>query len=103
MVATLQGISYAMLRFGGNSAYRRFFWTSTGEALPCSYLGTKTLPARARGPDDLKRINDLLEKYRCPHQLVGNLGDYAPRAGGGPGQAWRADLWEMSGGRHHRQ
>lgn len=78
VVATLKGLGTPMLRFGGNSVDRRFFWTSTGEALPASYVGTKTLPARAVGPDDFKRINGLLEKTDGAISLSVNLGDYNP-------------------------
>ncbi|MGA7206454.1 MAG: hypothetical protein WBX27_17715 [Specibacter sp.] len=78
VVATLRGLGKPVLRFGGNSVDRRFFWTSTGEALPAGYVGTKTLPAKAVGPDDLTRINGLLEKADAYISLSVNLGDYDP-------------------------
>lgn len=78
VVSLLQGLGKPILRFGGNSVDRRFFWTSTGEALPSGYVGTKTLPARAVGPDDFKRINALLENADAYISLSVNLGDYNP-------------------------
>lgn len=78
VVATLKGLGKPVLRFGGNAVDRRFFWTSTGEALPSSYVGTKPSPARVVGPDDFTRVNGLLEKADAYISLSVNLGDYNP-------------------------
>ncbi|WP_261388280.1 hypothetical protein [Arthrobacter alpinus] len=78
VVARLKGLGKPVLRFGGNAVDRRFFWTSTGEALPSSYVGTKPNPARVVGPDDFTRINGLLEKADAYISLSVNLGDYNP-------------------------
>ncbi|MHA7178308.1 hypothetical protein ACX80D_16855 [Arthrobacter sp. Sr24] len=78
VVAALKGLGKPVLRFGGNAVDRRFFWTSTGEALPSSYVGTKPSPARVVGPDDFKRVNGLLEKTDAYISLSVNLGDYNP-------------------------
>ncbi len=76
MVKLLQEIDQPVLRFGGNAVDRRFFWTSTGEPLP--YSGDKTHPARAVGPDDLSRINTLLEAGDARIALTVDLGHYNP-------------------------
>ncbi len=76
MVKLLQEIDQPVLRFGGNAVDRRFFWTSTGEALP--YTGDKTHPARAVDPADLARINTLLEAGDASIALTVDLGHYNP-------------------------
>ncbi|MEV8182950.1 hypothetical protein [Specibacter sp. NPDC078692] len=78
VVASLKGLGKPVLRFGGNAVDRRFFWTSTGEALPSSYAGTKANPARVVGPDDFTRVNGLLEAADAYISLSVNLGDYNP-------------------------
>ena len=39
MVKLLKEIDQPVLRFGGNAVDRRFFWTSTGEAIPAELQG----------------------------------------------------------------
>ncbi|WP_306909720.1 hypothetical protein [Arthrobacter sp. B3I9] len=78
MVKLLQEIDKPVLRFGGNSVDRRFFWTSTGEAIPAGYTGDKTRPVRAVGPDDLTRVNKLLVAGDAAIALTVDLGHYNP-------------------------
>src|SRR6478752_3589833 len=61
MVKLLKEIDQPVLRFGGNAVDRRFFWTSTGEAVPADYKGDKTHPVKAVGPADLVRLKTLPE------------------------------------------
>jgi hypothetical protein len=78
MVKLLKEIDQPVLRFGGNAVDRRFFWTSTGEAIPSGYTGDKTRPVRAVGPDDLARVNKLLEAGNASISLTVDLGHYNP-------------------------
>ena len=78
MVKLLQEIDKPVLRFGGNAVDRRFFWTSTGEAVPASYTGDKTRPVRAVGPDDLTRVNKLLVAGDATIALTVDLGHFNP-------------------------
>ncbi|MGP4033767.1 hypothetical protein [Pseudarthrobacter sp. 1C304] len=68
-----------VLRFGGNAVDRRFFWTSTNEAVPSTgYKGDKAHPVRAVGPADLARLNTLLEAADATVSLTVDLGHYDP-------------------------
>lgn len=67
-----------VLRFGGNAVDRRFFWTSTNEAVPPNYTGDKARPVRAVGPADLARLNTLLEAADATVSLTVDLGHYDP-------------------------
>lgn len=68
-----------VLRFGGNAVDRRFFWTSTNEAVPATgYKGDKAHPVRAVGPADLARLNTLLEAADATVSLTVDLGHYDP-------------------------
>jgi hypothetical protein len=78
IVKLLQEIDQPVLRFGGNAVDRRFFWTSTGEAVPSSYKGDKARPVRAVGPDDLARVNRLLVAGDATISLTVDLGHYNP-------------------------
>ncbi|TLM72957.1 hypothetical protein FDW81_11435 [Pseudarthrobacter sp. NamB4] len=78
MVKLLREVDGPVLRFGGNAVDRRFFWTSTGEAAPGSYKGDKAHPVRAVGPDDLIRVNTLLEAADAQVALTVDLGHYEP-------------------------
>jgi hypothetical protein len=72
----LMEVDEPVLRFGGNAVDRRFFWTSSGEALP--YKGDKAHPARAVGPQDLARVNGLLEAVNAKLSLTVDLGHFDP-------------------------
>lgn len=76
MVKLLKDLDQPVLRFGGNAVDRRFLWTSTGE--PITYLGDKTHPARAVGPQDLQRLNSLLDATGAKVSLTVDLGHYDP-------------------------
>jgi hypothetical protein len=76
MVKLLKEIDQPVLRFGGNAVDRRFFWTSSNEALP--YRGDAAHPARAVGPADLTRVNTLLEAGDAKVSLTVDLGHYNP-------------------------
>ncbi|WP_306916662.1 MULTISPECIES: hypothetical protein [unclassified Arthrobacter] len=78
MIKLLQEIDKPVLRFGGNAVDRRFFWTSTGEAVPSGYKGDKAHPVRAVGPDDLARVNKLLVAGDATISLTVDLGHYNP-------------------------
>ncbi|MGF9648028.1 hypothetical protein AAIH32_08650 [Pseudarthrobacter oxydans] len=78
LVKLLSDVDGPVLRFGGNAVDRRFFWTSTGEAVPSSYTGDKAHPVRAVGPDDLARVNELLEATNAQVALTVDLGHYDP-------------------------
>ncbi|MCU1433282.1 MAG: hypothetical protein JWR71_7 [Pseudarthrobacter sp.] len=78
MVKLLKEIDQPVLRFGGNAADRRFFWTSTGEAVPGTYTGDKTRPVRAVAPADLERVNKLLIAGDATISLTVDLGHYNP-------------------------
>ena len=78
MVKLLQEIDQPVLRFGGNAVDRRFWWTSTGEAIPSSYKGDKTHPVKAVGPEDLVRLKTLLEAGDAKVSLTVDLGHYNP-------------------------
>ncbi|MDR7083977.1 hypothetical protein J2X01_003283 [Arthrobacter ginsengisoli] len=67
-----------VLRFGGNAVDRRFFWTSTNEAVPSNYTGDKAHPVSAVGPADLARLNTLLEAADATVSLTVDLGHYNP-------------------------
>jgi hypothetical protein len=76
MVKLLKEIDQPVLRFGGNAVDRRFFWTSSNEALP--YRGDAAHPARAVGPADLTRVNTLLAAGDAKVSLTVDLGHYNP-------------------------
>jgi hypothetical protein len=78
MVKLLQEADQPVLRFGGNAVDRRFFWTSSNEALPSNYRGDKAHPARAVGPADLARLKTLLEAADAQVALTVDLGHYNP-------------------------
>ena len=78
MVKLLKEADQPVLRFGGNAVDRRFFWTSTGEAVPSSYKGDKAHPVRAVGPDDLARVNQLLVAGSATISLTVDLGHHNP-------------------------
>ena len=78
MVKLLKEIDQPVLRFGGNAVDRRFFWTSTGEAVPADYKGDKTHPVKAVGPADLARLKTLLDAGDARVSLTVDLGHYNP-------------------------
>jgi hypothetical protein len=78
MVKLLKEIDQPVLRFGGNAVDRRFFWTSSNEALPSNYKGDQTHPAKAVGPADLTRVNTLLQAADAKISLTVDLGHYNP-------------------------
>ncbi|SCB74952.1 Glycosyl hydrolase family 79, N-terminal domain [Pseudarthrobacter enclensis] len=78
MVKLLSEVDGPVLRFGGNAVDRRFFWTSSGEKAPSSYKGDKAHPVRAVGPDDLNRLNGLLQATDARVALTVDLGHYDP-------------------------
>ncbi|MCU1532800.1 MAG: hypothetical protein JWO49_2371 [Arthrobacter sp.] len=78
MVKLLKEIDQPVLRFGGNAVDRRFFWTSSNEALPSNYRGDAAHPARAVGPADLTRVDTLLEAADAKVSLTLDLGHYNP-------------------------
>lgn len=78
LVELLTEVDGPVLRFGGNAVDRRFFWTSTGEAVPSEYFGDKAHPVRAVGPEDLARLNKLLEATDARVALTVDLGHYGP-------------------------
>ncbi|MDE8670308.1 hypothetical protein PY310_17150 [Pseudarthrobacter sp. H3Y2-7] len=78
IVARLQGLGKPLLRFGGNSVDRRFFWTSSGEAIPGNLTGDKAHPVKAVTPADLVRVNTLLEAADATISLTVDLGHYDP-------------------------
>ncbi len=79
IVSSLQGLGKPMLRFGGNAVDRRFFWTSSNEPLPGRLDGDDAHPVRAVGPEDLTRINTLLEAADATISLTVDLGHYDPQ------------------------
>lgn len=79
MVQILRGLHKPVLRFGGNAVDRRFFWTSTGEAVPAGYTGDKSHPVRSAGPADLERINGMLVAADAYISLSVDLGHYNPQ------------------------
>lgn len=79
MVKLLKGSDGTVLRFGGNSVDRRFFWTSSGEALPKNYKGDKAHPAKVVTPADLQRVAALLNATNARISLTVDLGHYNPR------------------------
>ncbi|WP_246528038.1 hypothetical protein [Pseudarthrobacter albicanus] len=78
MVKLLKEADQPVLRFGGNAVDRRFFWTSSGEALPSTYRGDAAHAARAVGPADLTRLNTLLEAADAKVSLTVDLGHFNP-------------------------
>ncbi|WP_306906810.1 hypothetical protein [Arthrobacter pascens] len=74
----LREVDEPVLRFGGNAVDRRFFWTSSGEAIPSTYKGDNAHPARAVGPQDLARVNGLLEAVNAKVSLTVDLGHFDP-------------------------
>ncbi|MHA7293793.1 hypothetical protein [Arthrobacter sp. HLT1-21] len=78
IVASLTGLGRPMLRFGGNAVDRRFFWTSSNEAIPGNLEGDKARPVRAVGPADLERVNTLLEAADATISLTVDMGNYDP-------------------------
>ncbi|WP_427007125.1 hypothetical protein [Pseudarthrobacter sp. H2] len=78
MVKLLKEADQPVLRFGGNAVDRRFFWTSSGEALPSTYRGDAAHPAKAVGPADLTRLNTLLEAADAKVSLTVDLGHFNP-------------------------
>lgn len=78
MVESISGLGRPLLRFGGNAVDRRFFWTSTGEAIPGNLSGDKSHPVRAVTPADLERVNTLLEAVDGQIALTVDLGNYDP-------------------------
>ncbi|MCC9196232.1 hypothetical protein QNO08_11635 [Arthrobacter sp. zg-Y820] len=78
MVQSISGLGKPLLRFGGNAVDRRFFWTSTGEAIPGNLSGDKAHPVRAVTPADLERVNTLLEAVDGQIALTVDLGNYDP-------------------------
>lgn len=78
-VKLLQEADQPVLRFGGNAVDRRFFWTSSNEAVPSTgYRGDAAHPVRAVGPADLARLNTLLEAADATVSLTVDLGHYDP-------------------------
>jgi hypothetical protein len=78
MVTLLKDSDDTVLRFGGNAVDRRFFWTSSGEALPADYKGDKAHPARVVTPKDLERVATLLNATNAKISLTVDLGHYNP-------------------------
>lgn len=78
MVKLLKDSDDTVLRFGGNAVDRRFFWSSTGEALPAGYKGDKAHPARVVTPADLERVATLLNAANAKISLTVDLGHYNP-------------------------
>jgi hypothetical protein len=78
MVKLLKELDQPVLRFGGNAVDRRFFWTSTGEAVPGDYKGDKAHPVKAVGPADLTRLKTLLTAGDAKVTLTVDLGHYNP-------------------------
>lgn len=78
IVKLLSEVDGPVLRFGGNAVDRRFFWTSTGEAVPSTYTGDKAHPVRAVSPEDLVRVNQLLMATDAKVALTVDLGHFNP-------------------------
>lgn len=78
LVATLKGLGKPLLRFGGNAVDRRFFWTSSGEAMPGDRQGDKAHPARTVTPKDLERVKTLVDAIDGTVNLTVDLGHYDP-------------------------
>lgn len=78
LVELLREVDGPTLRFGGNAVDRRFLWTSSDEPVPTTYKGDKAHPVRAVGPEDLKRVNTLLEATNAKISLTVDLGHYGP-------------------------
>ena len=78
MVKLLKDSEGTVLRFGGNAVDRRFFWSSTGEALPAGYKGDKTHVARVVTPEDFRRVQTLLNAADAKISLTVDLGHYNP-------------------------
>ena len=78
VVKLLKDSDNTVLRFGGNSVDRRFFWTSSGEALPKKYKGDKSHPAKVVTPADLGRVATLLNASNAKISLTVDLGHYDP-------------------------
>lgn len=78
MVKLLKASDDTVLRFGGNAVDRRFFWTSTGEALPSNYKGDATRLAKVVTPEDFQRVAALLNATNAKISLTVDLGHYDP-------------------------
>lgn len=78
IVKLLKEADQPVLRFGGNAVDRRFFWTSSNEAIPAGYRGDKAHPVRAVSPADLVRVKTLLEATDARISLTVDLGHYNP-------------------------
>lgn len=78
IVTRLTGLGKPLLRFGGNAVDRRFFWTSSGEAIPGNLTGDAAHPVRSVTPTDLARINTLLVAADATISLTVDLGHYDP-------------------------
>lgn len=78
LVKLFQEADQPVLRFGGNAVDRRFYWTSTNEAIPSNYKGDKAHPVRAVGPEDLARVKTLLDAVDAKIALTVDLGHYDP-------------------------
>ena len=77
-IKILRGLGKPVIRFGGNAVDRRFFWTSSNEPIPASYVGDKAHPVRAAGPEDLRRIKGMLDAADAYITLSVDLGHFDP-------------------------
>jgi hypothetical protein len=78
LVEILKGLGQPVMRFGGNSVDRRFWWSSSNEPIPASYAGDKAHPVRSASPADFTRIKGLLDKADAYISLTVDLGHYDP-------------------------
>lgn len=77
-VKMLKDLNGPMVRFGGNSVERRAFWTSTGEPLPGRIQpGSNQTPTTVT-PEDLRRVNGLLEATGSAVAIVVDLANFEP-------------------------
>lgn len=74
----LRGLGSPTLRFGGNAVDRRFFWTSTGEAVPAGWNAASGGPFTTVAPADLERVNALAEAVDASIIMNVTLGQYDP-------------------------
>lgn len=78
LVTYLRGLGSPTLRFGGNAVDRRFFWTSTGEAVPAGWNAASGGPFTTVTPADLERVNALADAVDASIIMNVTLGQYDP-------------------------
>ncbi|WP_312179219.1 hypothetical protein [Arthrobacter sp.] len=78
LVAHLRGLGSPTLRFGGNAVDRRFFWTSSDEAVPPGWNAASGGPFTTVTPADLERVSALANTVNASIIMNVTLGQYDP-------------------------